>query len=103
MTPEEENISGAFTEFPLVPLEGVPTYKYMTNLNIHLNLCSSEVNCALGCGTLRYLVLMAQPAVFNTHCSTAFFRTKKSGHSPSHARPNSNGHDFCELVRTHKH
>ena len=103
MTPEEDKIFGAFTESPLAPLEGVPTYKYMTNLNIYLNLCSSAVNCALGCGTLGYLVLTAQPAVFNTHCSTAFFRTKKSGHSPSHARPNSNGHAFFELVITHKH
>ena len=72
MMPKEEKIFGAFLECPLAPLEGVPTYEYMTNLNVYLNLCSSEVDCTLGCGTLGYLVLTAQPAVFNTHCGTAF-------------------------------
>ena len=59
MTPEEDKIFGAFTECPLAPLEGVPTYEYMTNLNIYLNLCLSEVNYTLGCSTLGYLVLTA--------------------------------------------
>ena len=72
MTPEEDNIFGAFTEFPLAPLEGVPTYEYMKFLNVYLNLCLSSVDCTLGCGTLGYLVLTAQPAVFNTHCGTDF-------------------------------
>ena len=72
MTPEEDNIFGAITEFLLAPLEGVPTYEYMTNLNVYLNLCFSSVNCTLGYGTLVYLVLTAQPSVFNTHCVTAF-------------------------------
>ena len=27
VTPEEDNIFGAFTEFPIPPLESVPTYK----------------------------------------------------------------------------
>ena len=35
--PKEDNIFRAFTEFPLEPLEGVPTYEYMTNLNVYLN------------------------------------------------------------------
>ena len=37
MTTEEDKIFGAFTECPLAPLEGVPTYSYMTNLNVYLN------------------------------------------------------------------
>ena len=72
MTPEEDKIFGALSECPLAPLEGVPTYEYMTNLNFYLNSCSSAVDCTLGFGTLGYLVLMAQPAVFNTHCGTEF-------------------------------
>ena len=66
MTPEEDNIFGAFSECPLAPLEGVPTYEYMTNLNIYLNWCSSAVDCTLECGTLGYLILTAQLVVFNT-------------------------------------
>ena len=56
MTPEEDNIFGVFSECLLTPLEDVPTYEYMTNLNVYLNLCSSEVHCTLGCGMLGYLV-----------------------------------------------
>ena len=40
MTPEEDKIFGAFSECLLKPLEGVPTYEYMTNLNVYLNSCS---------------------------------------------------------------
>ena len=72
MTPKKDKIFGVFTECPLAPLEGVPTYEYMKNLNVYLDLCSTVVNCTVGCGTLGYLVLMAQPSIFNTHCGTAF-------------------------------
>ena len=37
MKPEEDKIFGAFSECPLAPLEGVPTYEYMSNLNVYLN------------------------------------------------------------------
>ena len=97
MTPEQDKIFGKFSECPLAPLEVVPTYEYMTNLNVYLNSYLSGVDCMLGCGTLGYLVLTAQPAVFNTKCGTEFVTPKKSGHSSGHARPSSNGHNF---VRT---
>ena len=70
MTPEEDKIFRASLVCLLAPVEGDPTYDYMTNLRVYLNLCSSAVNCTLGYCTLVYLVLMAQPAVFNTHCGT---------------------------------
>ena len=70
MTPEEDKIFGAFSECPIAPLEGVPTYEYMKNINVYLNLCLSAVDCTLVCGTLEYLVLTAHLAVFNTHCGT---------------------------------
>ena len=82
MTPKEDKMLGAFSECPLAPLEGVPTYEYMTNLNVYLNLCSSAVDCTLGCGTLGYLVLTAQPDVFNTHCVTKFVVPKNPGIHP---------------------
>ena len=103
MTPEEDNIFGAFSECPLAPLEGVPTYEYMTNLNVYLNLCSSAVNFTLGCGTLGYLVLMAQPAVFNTHCVTKFITPRNTGIHPVMPDPAPTAAILSELVRTHKH
>ena len=103
MTPEEDNIFGAFSEFLLAPLEGVPTYEYMTNLNVYLNLCSSAVDCTLGCGTLGYLVLTAQPAVFNTHCVAKFVIPKNPGIHLVMPDPAPTAAILSELVRTHKH
>ena len=79
MAPKEDKIFAAFTECPLAPLEGVPTYEYTINLNVYLNLCFSAVNCTLGCDTLGYLVLTAHPAVFNNDCGMAFCVPTKTG------------------------
>ena len=38
MTSEEDKFSGAFSEFLIAPLKGVPTYEYMKNPNVYLNL-----------------------------------------------------------------
>ena len=90
-------------EFPLAPLKGVPTYKYMTNLNVYLNSCLSEVNCTLGCGRLGYLFLTAQPAVFNTHYGTAFCVPTNRGIYPVMLDPNPTAAIFSELVINQKH
>ena len=103
MMPKEDNIFGAFTECPLAPLEGVPTYKNMTNLNVYLNLCSSGVNWTLGYGTLGYLVLTEHPAVFSTHCSTDFIPPTNRGIHPVMSDPAPTATILSELVRTHKH
>ena len=103
MTPEEDKIFGAFLEFLLAPLEGVPAYEYMTNLNIYLNLCSSSVDCTLGCNMLVYLVLTARPAVFNTHCGTEFGTPINLGIRLIMPDPAPTFAIFSKLVRTHKH
>ena len=103
MTPKEENIFGAFSECPLAPLEGVPTYEYMTNLNVYLNLCSSAVNFTLGCGTLGYLILTTQPAIFNTHCGTEFVAPINPGIHLVMTEPAPTAAVFSKVVRTHKH
>ena len=103
MTPEEDEFFGAFLEFPLAPLEGVPMYEYMTNLNIYLNSCSSAVNYTLGCRTLGYLVLTAQPYVYNTHCVTPFITPINPGIHLVVPDPSPTAAILSELVRTHKH
>ena len=75
----------------------------MTNLKVYLNLCSSEVDCTLGCGTLVYLVLTDQPAVFNTHCGTTFIPSRTLGIHLVIPNPDPPAAIFPELVRTHKH
>ena len=103
MTPEEDKIFGAFPECPLAPLEDVPTYEYMTNLKVYLNSCSSVVDCTLRCGTLGYLVLTAQPTVFNTHCGTEFITPRNPGIHLVIPEPAPTTTILSELVRTHKH
>ena len=103
MTPKEDKIFGAFSECPLAPLEGVPTYEYMTNLNVYLNSCSPAVDCTLGCGTLGYLVLTARPAVFNANCGMEFVTPRNPGIHPIMPDPAPTAAILSELVRTHKH
>ena len=102
MTPEEYRIFRAFSECPLSPLESVPTYEYIPNLNVYLNSCSSAVDCTLGCGTLGYLVLTAQPTVFNTRCGTDFVTPRKLGIRPFMPDPDPTAAILSKFVRTHK-
>ena len=74
----------------------------MTELNIYLNSCSSSVPCALGCGTLGYLVLTAQPSIFTTHCGTPFIKPVNPGIHPTIPTPPPSAVVLAELVRAHK-
>ena len=103
MTPEEDKIFGAFSECPQAPIEGVPTYEYMTNLNVYLNLCLSAVDCNFVYGTLGYLVLKAHTAVFNTYYVTKFIVQKNPGIRPVMPDPAPTATILSELIRTHKH
>ena len=103
MTPEEDKIFGAFSECLLATLESIPTYEYMTNLNVYLNSCLSEVYCMLGCGTFGYLVLTVHPAVLNTYCGTEFVTPINMGINPVMPNPAPMAVVLSELVRTHKH
>ena len=103
MTPKEDNIFGSFSECPIAPLEGIPTYTYMKNLNVYLNSCSSAVDCTLGFSKLGYLVLTAQPAVFNAHSGTAFVTPINPGIRPVMPNPAPTAAILSKLVRIHKH
>ena len=52
---------------------------------------------------LGYLVLTAQPVVFNTHCGTEFVTPRNPGIHLVIANPAPTASIFSELVRTHKH
>ena len=74
-----DKASFAFTECPLAPLQGIPTYSYLSELNSYMNACTSDVHSNLGCGTLGYLVLSAPPATFALLCATPFVRPVNPG------------------------
>ena len=57
----------------------------------------------LGCGTLGYLVLTDQPAVFTTHCVTKFITPRNMGIHPVMPDPTLTDVILSKLVRTHKH
>ena len=57
----------------------------------------------MGSGTLGYLVLTAQPAIFNTHCVTRFVTPKNPGIHPVMPDPAPTAAILSEPVRTHKH
>ena len=57
----------------------------------------------LGCDTLGYLVLTAQPAVFNTHCGTEFITPRNPGIHPVMPDPAPTAAIVSDLVRMHKH
>ena len=101
--PKEDKIFGAFSECPLSPLESIPTYEYMTNLNVYLNSWPSEVHCTVGCGTLGYLDLTVQPTVFNPHCGTEFVTPRNPGIRPVMPDPSPTAAILSEIFRTHKH
>ena len=63
----------------------------------------SAVDCTLGCGTLRYLVLTDQPAVFNINCVTNLITSRNTGIHPVMPDQSPTAAILSELVRTHKH
>ena len=52
---------------------------------------------------MGYLVLTAQPAVFNTHCVTKFITPRNPGIHPIMPDPDPTAAILSELVRTYKH
>ena len=79
MTTLKETILATFLEFPIAPLEGVPTHTYMTEVNGFLNACAASVHCNLGNGTVGYLVLTSQPASFQIASPTYFVKPVNPG------------------------
>ena len=61
------------------------------------------MDCTLGCGTLGYLVLTAQSAVFKTHCVTKFITLRNTGIHLVMPNPALTAAILSKLVRTHKH
>ena len=61
------------------------------------------MDCTLGCGTLGYLVLTPQPAVFKTLCVKKFVTPKNPGIHSVMPDPAPTAAILSELVRTHKH
>ena len=71
-TSQDRAILAQLPDCPLAPLEGLPNYTYLTELNIYLNACTSDIFTNGGCGMLGYLVLTAPPETFLLLCNDEF-------------------------------
>ena len=60
----EDSLFVSFSECPITPSEGEPTYFTLNSLNIHLNAFAVLVHCNLGDGNLEFIVLTAPPATY---------------------------------------
>ena len=61
------------------------------------------MDCTLRCRTLGYLVLTAQPTVYNTHCVTSFITPRNPGIHLVIPNPAPTAAILSKLVRMHKH
>ena len=66
-------------EFPIAPLEGVPTHTFMTEVNGFTNACAASVHYNLGNGTVGYLVVTSQPASFTIASPPSFVKPVNPG------------------------
>ena len=102
MASSYETIFANFTECPIAPLEDIPTYDYLTELNAYLNACSASVHSDLGCGTLGYLVLTTNPAVFALQCATPFIEPVHPGATPLIPDPPPTAAAIGVITREHR-
>jgi len=63
---------------------------------------ASDEDKTYRCGTLGYLVFMAQPSIFTTHCETPFIKPVNPGMHPTLPDPPPTAVVLAELVREHK-
>ena len=99
MTSSEDTIYARFSECTVAPLDSIPTYDYLTELNTYLNSCSASVHSNGGCGTLGYLVLIAPAAVYALHSAIAFVRPVNLGATVIIPTPTPMGVVIGELTR----
>ena len=79
MTTSTESILSTFPEFQIASLEGISTHTYMTEVNGFLSAFAASVHCNLVNGTLGYLVLTTQPALFTIASPTSFVKALNPG------------------------
>ena len=101
MTSSEDTIYSRFSECTVAPLDSIPTYEYLTELNTYLNSCSASVHSNGGCGTLGYLVLTAPVAVYALQSAIAFVPPVNPGATLILPDPAPTAAVIGELTREH--
>ena len=69
-----ESVLATFVDCPVPPYEGVTDNTYLMNTHMFLNQYLSSVYCDLGEGTLDYLILTANPAIYTSVSTLNFIK-----------------------------
>ena len=64
MTITADRLYSSFSEFPLTPLQGLPTIDYLSTIRVYLNGETSNIEIDLRNGQLGHMVITAVQAVF---------------------------------------
>ena len=67
-----DTIYNLFSEYPITPLEGLPTINYLLTMGAYLNSETSNIQSDLEKGNIGYMVITAVPAVFSLQCSEGY-------------------------------
>ena len=72
LTSQDRITLAQFPNCPLLPLEGLLNYAYLTDFKRYLNACTPDIFTNGGCGTLGYLVFTVPPSNFLLLCDDEF-------------------------------
>jgi hypothetical protein len=83
MAPNDDTkITDNFPHKSITPIVGQPTYETLKELHLKLNENAVKVHSNLGNGTLGYLGVTVEPAIYNTLSATLFVPPPNPGIAP---------------------
>jgi hypothetical protein len=98
--PSIEDYIAGFPNPIITKIQGLPTYETIAEVQRNLNANAASIETTLGGGTLGYLALTVDPAVYLTLAGVAFVAPVNPGWQPVIA-PGATGTRIAELVRQH--
>jgi hypothetical protein len=100
MPTDIDNIVNGFPHPTIVPINGVPTFETLADLNLQLNANAASVQSNLGDGQLGLLFLTVSPAEYTTLSNHAFIPPNNPGSAPN-IPGGSTAAQITEFVRQH--
>ena len=100
MPTEIEKIVEGFPHPNIIPIQGVPTFETIADLNLQLNTNAVAVQSNLGDGQLGLLFLTVSPAEYNTLSKTEFIPPTNPGTTPI-IPDGSTGAQISAIIRQH--
>jgi hypothetical protein len=99
--PSEGDIIEGFPHPTITPMNGIPSYKTIAEVNLKLNANAASVHSNLGDGAHGLLTLTLDPAVYLTLINVPFIAPVNPG-PQSNIPGNATAAQLAELTREHK-